>query len=155
MFRKQFIDDVEANAVVRDLQYYGIIPQGCQEQISNTSGRKLRNQILHEQLVANCTNQALINACNIFIVEEGYPKMKALGEAMKKSLEAGAFVCASVYTCVFMCKHVCVMLRPYRVLYCLSCCDSRSHSQRTDKLIQRLTHLTTHFTYYDMCSHYT
>ena len=110
MFRKQFIDDVEANAVVRDLQYFGIIPQGCQVQVSRTSGRKEQNEILHEQLAANCTNQALIDACDIFIAEKGYPKMKALGKAMKKSLEAGAFVCASVYTCVFMCKHVCVML---------------------------------------------
>ena len=106
MFREQFIADVEANAVVRDLQYHGIIPQGCQVQVSRASGRKQQNQILHEQLVANCTTQALIDACNIFVAEEGYPKMKALGEVMKKSLEAGVCVCAHmlVYTHVHSCR---------------------------------------------------
>ena len=119
---------MEANAVVRDLQYYGIIPQGCQVQVSRASGRKEQNQILHQQLIANCTNQALIDACNMFIAEEGYPKMNALGEAMKQSLEAGVCVCVHVLLCtrVYSCAHVCVMLRPYCVLYCLSCCEAPS-----------------------------
>ena len=107
MFRKQFIDDVEANAVVHDLQYHGIIPQGCQVQVSRASGRKQQNQILHTQLMVSCTNQALIDSCNIFIAEKGYPRMKALGEVIKKSLQAGAGVCASVYTCALLCACVC------------------------------------------------
>ena len=60
----------------------------CQAEISpRGSGRKQRNEILLDQLVTNCTREALITACAVFIAEEGYPKMNALGEVMKKKLE--------------------------------------------------------------------
>ena len=110
---------VEADVASKLRDSY-IIPQGCQEQISRANGRKIRNELLHEQLVTNCTREALIEACNIFITEEGYPKMQALGEAMKKRLEAGVCVCVCVCVCVF-CVHVCVcvMIRPHYV--CNSC----------------------------------
>ena len=92
-----------AIAVVYDLQRDGIISDSCQVDISRARGRKQQNEILHEQLVTHCTIQALIDACNIFIAAAGYPKMNALGAAMKKHLEAGVCVCV----CVF-CVHVCV-----------------------------------------------
>ena len=113
-FRKQFIDDVEADVVASDLRFHDIIPQGCHEQISRTVGRIQRNEILHDRMVTNCTREALIVACNIFTAKEGYPRMKELSVAMKKSLETGLHVCVCVYLCacmcvnVFMCLCICV-----------------------------------------------
>ena len=106
--RKQFIDHVEADAVASDLQFSDIIPQGCREQISRTSGRIQRNEILHDQMATSCTREALIVASNIFIGKEGYPQMKALGVAMKKSLETGLHVCLCVYLCVCIHGRACV-----------------------------------------------
>ena len=83
---------MEADVVASDLRESGIIPQGCQEEISRAYGRKQRNKILHERLVTNCTREALIDCCGIMIAEaeaEGYPKMKALGITMKRKLEPG------------------------------------------------------------------
>ena len=97
---------MEADAVASDLRESGIIPQGCQEQISRAYGRKQRNEILHERLVTNCTREAFIRACDIFIAEEGYPKMNALGEAMKKKLETGKNL-------VNVCAYMCVLVQMY------------------------------------------
>ena len=83
---------MEAEVVAYDFRKSNIIPQECQEQISRAYGRKQRNEILHERLVTNCTREALIDGCGIIIAEaeaEGYPKMKALGIAMKKKLASG------------------------------------------------------------------
>ena len=90
-FRKHFIEDVEADVVASELKYNGIIQSGCQEQISRTNDRAQRNRILHDQMASSCTREALIAACEIFIAEEGYPKMKALGDAMKRKLETGNY----------------------------------------------------------------
>ena len=105
-FRKQFIDDVEADVVASDLRFHDIIPQGCHEQISRTVGRIQRNEILHDRMVTNCSREALIVACNIFTAKEGYPRMKALGVALKKSMETGlhaCVLCMRVHSCVCMC----------------------------------------------------
>ena len=75
-----------------------IISDGCQTQISPPgSGGKQRNRILHHRLVTNCTREALIDGCDVFIAEDGYPKRNALGRAMKKKLETGeSLVCVCV-----------------------------------------------------------
>ena len=83
---------MEADAIVNELQDKGIISQGVQARIAKTDSRRQKNQILHQCLVTNCTREALIDGCGIIIAEaeaEGYPKMKALGIAMKKKLEPG------------------------------------------------------------------
>ena len=122
-FQKQFIDDVEADVVASDLRFHDIIPQGCHEQISRTVVRIQRNEILHDRMVTNCSREAVIVACNIFTVKEGYPRIKALGVALKKSLEIGLHVCVRVYACAFMCVHVCtVIIRTAKCIwYCEMC----------------------------------
>ena len=94
---------MEADVVASDLRFHDIIPQGCHEQISRTVGRIQRNEILHDRMVTNYSRETLIVACNIFTAKEGYPRMKELGVAMKKSLETGLCVCL----CVCVCIHVC------------------------------------------------
>ena len=107
---------MEADVVASDLRESGIIPQGCQEQISRAYGRKQRNEILHDRLVTNCTRGALICACDVFIAEEGYPKMNALGEAMKKKLEAGKNL---VNVCAYVCVKDSELAVPYNPSMCV------------------------------------
>ena len=129
MFRKRFINDVEADVVASDLRFSDIIPQDCHEQISRTVGRNQRNEILHDRMMTNCTREALIVACNIFIAKEGYPKMKALGETMKKSLESGLHMCFCVHVCIHVCACVyvfmciCVHLCAPPIKDCVTCCS--------------------------------
>ena len=107
--REQFINHVEADAVASDLQFKGIIPQGCQAQIQQTSDRIQKNEILHDRMMPSCTRKALIVACNIFIAKKGYPKMNALGVAMKKSLKTGLHKCCILtwgHSHVCICVHV-------------------------------------------------
>ena len=79
---------MEAEAVANDLRVGNIIPESCEADISPPGkGRTWRNQTLHQRLVNNCTREALIEACEIFIAKQGYTEMNALGRAMKKELE--------------------------------------------------------------------
>ena len=89
--RDQFIEGVEADAVVYELQNKGIIPQEVQARIAAKYSRREKNPILHQHLVENSTRESLIMACEIIIAEgeKGYSKMKVVGEAMKKMLEPG------------------------------------------------------------------
>ena len=91
---------MEADVVASDLRFHDIVPQGCHKLILWTIGRIQRNKILHDQMMTNCTKEVLIVACNIFTAKEDYPRMKELGVAMKKSMEAGLHVCVCVYFCV-------------------------------------------------------
>ena len=116
---KEFINHVEADVVAYDLRLNGIIPQGCHAQISQTFGRILKNQILHDQMMTSCTREALIVACNIFIAKEGYAKMKALGVEMKKNLETGLHVCLCVY--LHVCVHVCAYVYKFVCVYLCEC----------------------------------
>lgn len=52
-----------------------------------------------------CTYDALKTVCEIIRKVVGNPKMKALGDAMTKSLEAG-----KCHACVFACVCVCVLV---------------------------------------------
>ena len=101
---------MEADVVASDLRFSDIIAQGCHKQILWTIGRIQRNKILHDQMMTNCTREVLTVVCSSFITKEGYPRMKELGVAMKKSMVAGLHVCVCVYACVFMCVHVCMCL---------------------------------------------
>ena len=87
-FRDRFVNDMEADVVASALRTKHVIPQGCQEQIyGGSQSRELRNEILHDRLVRNCTREALIDACDIFIAEKDYAAMIALGKDMKVKLE--------------------------------------------------------------------
>ena len=83
---------MEADVVASALRAKGVIPQGCQERILGSSNsRKLRNEILHERMVTNCTKKALMDACDVFIAEEDFPNLNALGKDMKKMLTGNIY----------------------------------------------------------------
>ena len=71
---------------------------------------KEQNAFLHLYLKEKCTDEAFKAVCEIIIAVQGNPKMKALGEAMKRMLETGKCVCVCVCMCVCVCVCVCVCL---------------------------------------------
>ena len=91
-FRDQFIADMDANTVVWELLYKDIIPRGVQERISRTDEPKQRNEILQDFLHRTCTKEALMDVCDIIVAVKGHPKMRQLGEVMKKRLHTGKCV---------------------------------------------------------------
>ena len=95
-FRDQFIADIDANTVVWELLYKSIIPRGVQERISRTDEPKQQNEILHDCLQRTCTKEALMEVCDIIVSVRGHPKMRELGEAMKRSCTQVSVLCAGV-----------------------------------------------------------
>ena len=91
-FRDQFIADMDANTVVWDLLYKGIIPRGVQERISKVDEPKQRNEILHDCLQRTCTKEALMEVCDTIVAVRGHPKMQDLGQVMKRRLHTGECV---------------------------------------------------------------
>ena len=91
-FRKKFISEMEANSVVWELLHKDIISRGVLERISKADGPEERNEILFDWLHRTCTKEALMEVCHVIIAVKGNPKMKELGQAMKRRLERGECV---------------------------------------------------------------
>ena len=87
-FRKRFIDDFDANTVAHELYNEEIIPRRVLDRILQSSG--LKNEILHDHLMETSTSAALRTVCDVAIKTHGHPKMKRLGEDIKRRLEKGA-----------------------------------------------------------------
>ena len=100
---------MDTRAVVLDLLHYKIIDSGDEARLSSTYNRRQQNQILHLCLKQKCTLEAFKIVCSVIIKVEGNPKMRALGEDMRR-LVAGVclYVCVCVCTCVCVC--VCTFL---------------------------------------------
>ena len=88
-FRYRFISDMDATSVVWELFHKDIIPRGVQEKISKADGPEERNEILFDWLHRTCTKEALMEVCHVIIAVKGNPKMKELGQAMKRRLVRG------------------------------------------------------------------
>ena len=91
-FRDQFIANVDVNAVVFELFNNRIISKSLQARISMTDEPKEQNEILHEYLQRTCTREALMEVCDMFVTVQGNPRMRHLGEAMKRRLHTGKCV---------------------------------------------------------------
>ena len=88
-FRQRFIKEVDADAIVLNLKYYGIIGDGQQKIIMRTDDGRQKNQFLHDFLLRGCTKEAMLKVCDEMINTSGNPKMSQLGEEMKSALEKG------------------------------------------------------------------
>ena len=67
----------------------GVISDGDEKEITSNWSRTLQNKTLHKILREKCTAKALKTVCDVIMKVKGNPKMNALGEDMKKALEAG------------------------------------------------------------------
>ena len=94
-FRDQFISDMDADAVVHELLDKHIIDKGDKNRITKNDNPKQQNEVLHLALKEKCTDDALMEACDIIIAVKNR-KMTALAEAMKEALVASMCVCVCV-----------------------------------------------------------
>ena len=109
-YRKQFISEMDANAVINEFLYMGLIPAGVHQKLTETDCPKQQNELLHACLLRTYTNEALMRACDIISSVRGNPKMSTLGKDMQRRLDSGvcACVCACVRACVCACMRVCM-----------------------------------------------
>ena len=94
-FRHQFISDMDADAVVHELLDKHIIDKGDKNRITKNDNPKQQNEVLHLALKEKCTDEALMEACDIIIAVKNR-KMTALAKAMKEALVASTCVCVCV-----------------------------------------------------------
>ena len=80
---------MDAKKVVLELVHKDVISDGDEKKITSMEDRTLQNQTLHKILKEKCTDEALETASDVIVAVKGNPKMKALGVAMKRALEAG------------------------------------------------------------------
>ena len=102
-FRDQFIRDVDASAIVTELEENTIISYSDRMMITRSPNRIQQNQILYNCLRRRCSKEALMAVCEVIIPVQCNPRMKDLGEGMKKMLERKCCVCSCV--CMFVYKH--------------------------------------------------
>ena len=109
---------MDAVAVVYDLLDKGTIDDGDMNKITKEHNRNGQNKILRLILKQKCTNEHLMDVCDMIIAVEGNPKMTALGEDMKRALKKS--VCDVYCACICMC--VCVFVCACGVCYRVHTC---------------------------------
>ena len=87
-FWQRFIVDVDADAIVYELAYQGIISDADLGELIATKGAKQKNQFLYRCLMKKNTKVSLLKVCSIMIEEEGNPKMNQFG----RDIEKGSYV---------------------------------------------------------------
>ena len=108
---------MDADAVVGGLLHSNIIDEGDERDITSARNPTRQNEKLHLCLRRKCTLDALMTVCDIMAEVTGNPKMLALGEAMKRRLEAGTYVCVCVCACVY--AHWCIIRDSLCIMYLL------------------------------------
>ena len=91
-FVQSFNECINVNAIKYELKRKDIISDAEVKRISDTSSRKEQGQLLHDHLQRTCTAKALIDVCDIISAVEGNPRMKKLGEDMKRQLMGKVYV---------------------------------------------------------------
>lgn len=102
-FWQRFIAEVDATAIVLELEHRHIISNGDRNTVSQNMDATQQAQLLHACLKKTCDMKALTDVCDIIAKVNGNPKMKSLGEDMKTELGK---------RCVWLqcvCVHVLVM----------------------------------------------
>lgn len=95
-FRDSFIQCVDANTVIYDLEHANIISAGDLQEIKLNFNPIQQNQILHRCLKRSCDEKALKEVCEMMITVRGNRRMNALGRDVKCKLEGIIyyFVCS-------------------------------------------------------------
>ena len=128
LFRDQFIEEMDANAVVLELLHNNIIDRGDQRTITANTNPTQQNQFLHLILKEKCTEDAFETFCDIITAVKGNPKMKALGESMKRRLEKGGYMRVWGGDCVHGCMWLCLCMGVLRAV-CMDVCVAEYFSQ--------------------------
>ena len=103
--RPRFIEEIDANSIVFNLKYMGIISERDLMTITQNNDTIWQNQFLFDHVRSKCNEKALMIFCDEVMSVQSNPRMKAFGEDMKRLL-AGKHLCVCVCACV--CARVCV-----------------------------------------------
>ena len=93
-FQDRFIRDVDAKAIVNQLQSKDIISFHDLMMVRRSPDQTEQNQILHDRLRQKCTKKALMTVCEVISAVQGNAQMKALGADMKRMLEGKCHACS-------------------------------------------------------------
>ena len=122
---------MDANAVILELLHNNIIDRGDQRTIAANTNPTQQSQFLHLILKEKCTEDAFETVCDIITAVKGNPKMKVLGESMKKRLETGGYACVwgeGEGDCVHGCMWLCLCMRVLCAV-CMDVCVAEYFSQ--------------------------
>ena len=78
--------DVSAKKVASELRRRQVIPESVKTKTERALDKKTANGLLYDHLYAQGTFQTLEIVCDVFIGEQGYPRMNQLGRKMKEKL---------------------------------------------------------------------
>jgi ankyrin repeat protein len=81
-----FIMCAHAKKVASELRRRRVIPEAVETKIERALDRKTANGHLYDHLFSQGTFKTLQIVCDVFIHEEGYPRMNELGKSMKDQL---------------------------------------------------------------------
>ena len=87
-----------AKEVASELRRRKVIPEAVETKIERALDRKTANGLLYDHLYAQGTFHTLEIVCDVFIGEEGYPRMIQLGERMKEELTS-QLICVLIFLC--------------------------------------------------------
>ena len=85
--RPRFIEEIDSNLIVFNLKHLGIISDGDLKTINQNNDTTWQNQFLFDHMKSKCDEDALMKFCDEVISVKGNPRMKALGEDMKRMLK--------------------------------------------------------------------
>ena len=85
-FFEMFMRNAGAKEVASELRRRKVIPERVETKIERALDRKTANGLLYDHLYAQGTYQTLEIVCDVFIGEEGYPRMNQMGRKMKEKL---------------------------------------------------------------------
>ena len=85
-FYARFIKEIDAKAIMYDLEHEKIIGANEVTTISQSNSPRQNSQFLHGHLRRTCDKDSFMTVCDIIIAVEGNPRMNNLGEAMKTKL---------------------------------------------------------------------
>ena len=105
-FHDRFIKEVDASTIVFQLQRQNVIPDNVLTAVNMETSATRQNYILYAHLERTSTKESLLTVCEVIIAVPGNPRMRALGEDMKRKLE-GKY-CVFIRTCMHFCMCTCV-----------------------------------------------
>ena len=85
-FYDKFMMCADAKIVAAELRRRRVIPQPVEIKIKRALDTKTANGHLYDHLFSQGTDNTLRIVCDVFIQEEGYPRMNELGKKLKEKL---------------------------------------------------------------------
>ena len=98
-FSEIFMTCAGAKEVASELRRRKVIPEHVETKIERAPDRKTANGLLFDHLYAQGTFRTLEIVCDVFIGEQGYPRMNQLGRKMKEELMHRNHL----HSCKFLC----------------------------------------------------